>query len=108
MKKIKILPYCSGILAALLFLVHFSSAIELILNADKHTKIIANETIFSIGMLLVCVIASCLIRKEKITFILIKRLLVSYGICHIIVAFLLPRFADYVPGKVEVMHMSKF
>lgn len=108
MKKIKILAYCSAVLATLLFLVHFSSAIGLILIPDKNTKIIAHEIVFSVGMLIVCVIASCLIRKGKITFILIKRLLVSYGIFHIIVAFLLPRFADYVSGKIEVMYMPKF
>ena len=56
----------------------------------------------------VLAILRLLIRKGKITFILIKRLLVSYGIFHIIVAFLLPRFADYVSGKIEVMYMPKF
>lgn len=103
MKKIF---YLSILFIVILFGVHGSYLINSFFSKGVDIKFLGNEILFLVCLLLMFVIILHIIRKKNCSVKFIERILVFFGGAHIIVALILPRFASYESGPIEIFTLN--
>lgn len=94
--------YFGLLITALLFFVHLSHLVSLIIYSNANIKIIGNEIIFVINLLLVSsILIHIRIKKDQPVKYVEKCMMIS-GFTHILIAFILPRFSSYRAGPIEI------
>lgn len=99
--------FCLSILfIVILFGVHVSYLINSFFSKNVDIKFLGNEILFLVCLVLVSVIMLHIIRKKNCPVKFVEKNLVVLGGIHIIVALILPRFASYEPGPIEILTLN--